>query len=112
MTREARATPCGRRWPSSAGSASPCPRLTAGARSALMSRGTSSKSSGAPRILDPTGPPGWLPAVAATAVEAAGTDAQKKRWLSAIATGDARATLAFLDADMDWDPEAMATGAG
>src|SRR5262249_39554577 len=39
------------------------------------------------------------------------SDAQKKRWLSAIATGDARATLAFLDADMDWDPAAMTTRA-
>src|SRR5258705_1252087 len=55
--------------------------------------------------------PYWPTALAAAAVEAAGTDAQKKRWLAAIATGDARATLAFLDADLDWDPAAMTTRA-
>src|SRR3989454_6169208 len=55
--------------------------------------------------------PYWPTALAAAAVEAAGTDAQRKRWLSAIATGDARATLAFLDADLDWDPAAMTTRA-
>jgi alkylation response protein AidB-like acyl-CoA dehydrogenase len=54
----------------------------------------------------------YFPTVlAAAAVEAAGTDAQKKRWLSAIATGDARATLAFLDSDLDWDPAAVTTRA-
>src|SRR5205809_4466071 len=50
--------------------------------------------------------PYWPTVLSAAAIEAAGTDAQKKRWLSAIATGDARATLAFLDADLDWRPEA------
>src|SRR5215831_21048224 len=55
--------------------------------------------------------PYWPTVLAAAAVEAAGNDAQKKRWLSAIATGDARATLAFLDADLDWDPAAMTTRA-
>ena len=55
--------------------------------------------------------PYWPTVLAAAAFEAAGTDAQKKRWLSAIATGDARATLAFLDADMDWDPAVMTTRA-
>jgi alkylation response protein AidB-like acyl-CoA dehydrogenase len=54
----------------------------------------------------------YLPTVlAARAIEEAGTDAQKKRWLSAIATGDARATIAFLDADLDWHPEATRTRA-
>ena len=49
----------------------------------------------------------YLPTVlAARAIEESGTDGQRKRWLSAIATGDARATLAFLDADLDWRPEA------
>src|SRR2546428_2830055 len=48
--------------------------------------------------------PYWPTVLAAEAVEAAGTDAQKNRWLAAIATGDARATLALLDADLDWDP--------
>jgi alkylation response protein AidB-like acyl-CoA dehydrogenase len=51
--------------------------------------------------------PYWPTVLAAAAIEAAGADAQKKRWLSAIATGDARATLALLDADLDWDPAAM-----
>src|SRR5437764_1504763 len=49
----------------------------------------------------------YLPTVlAARAIEESGTGGQRKRWLSAIATGDARATLAFLDADLDWRPEA------
>src|SRR6266849_5012267 len=34
--------------------------------------------------------PYWPTILSAAAVEAAGTDTQKKRWLSAIATGDAR----------------------
>src|SRR5207249_3931892 len=55
--------------------------------------------------------PYWPTVLAAAAVAAAGNDAQKKRWLSAIATGDARATLALLDADLDWDPAAMTTRA-
>src|SRR5258708_8193177 len=56
--------------------------------------------------------PYWPTVLSAAAVEAAGTDAQKKRWLSAIATGDARATLAFLDADLDRHPAATTTRAG
>ncbi|MBI2159164.1 MAG: acyl-CoA dehydrogenase [Candidatus Rokubacteria bacterium] len=55
--------------------------------------------------------PYWPTALAATAIERAGSDAQKKRWLSAVATGDARATIALLDADLDWNPEAMTTRA-
>jgi alkylation response protein AidB-like acyl-CoA dehydrogenase len=55
--------------------------------------------------------PFWPTAVVAAAIGEAGTEAQKKRWLSAIATGDARATIAFLDADLDWNPEATATRA-
>src|SRR5262249_58442759 len=55
--------------------------------------------------------PYWPTVLAAAAIEAAGTDAQKKRWLAAIATGDARAALALLDADLDWDPAAMTTRA-
>src|SRR3989442_6175760 len=52
----------------------------------------------------------YLPTVlAARAIEEAGTDAQRTRWLSAIATGEARATLAFLDADLDWRPEGTRT---
>src|ERR687887_350270 len=54
----------------------------------------------------------YLPTVlAARAIEEAGTDAQRKRWLSAIATGGARATIAFLDADLDWRPEGIHTRA-
>ena len=55
--------------------------------------------------------PYWPTVLAAEAVEAAGTDAQKNRWLAAIAAGDARATLALLDADLDWDPVAMSAHA-
>ena len=55
--------------------------------------------------------PYWPTVLAAEAVEAAGTAAQKNRWLAAIATGDARATLALLDADLDWDPVAMSARA-
>jgi alkylation response protein AidB-like acyl-CoA dehydrogenase len=55
--------------------------------------------------------PFWPTALVAAAIGEAGTEAQKKRWLSAIATGDARATTAFLDADLDWNPEATATRA-
>src|SRR5437867_3489619 len=54
----------------------------------------------------------YLPTVlAARAIEESGTDGQRKRWLSAIATGEARATLAFLDADLDWRPEGTRTRA-
>jgi len=54
----------------------------------------------------------YLPTIlAATGIAEAGTDAQTKRWLPAIATGDARATIAFLDADFDWSPGAVRTRA-
>ena len=54
----------------------------------------------------------YLPTVlAARAIEEAGTNAQRMRWLSAIATGEARATLALLDADLDWRPEGTRTRA-
>jgi alkylation response protein AidB-like acyl-CoA dehydrogenase len=49
--------------------------------------------------------------VAARAVQAAGTPAQQARWLPAIAGGAARATIAFLDAQLDWHPEAATTRA-
>jgi alkylation response protein AidB-like acyl-CoA dehydrogenase len=49
--------------------------------------------------------------LAASAISLAGGDAQKKRWLAAVATGDARATIAFLDAELDWNPEAAQTRA-
>jgi alkylation response protein AidB-like acyl-CoA dehydrogenase len=55
--------------------------------------------------------PFWPTMLAAHAIARAGSDTQKKRWLGAIATGDARATLALLDADLDWSPDAIATRA-
>ena len=55
--------------------------------------------------------PYWPTLLAATAIAETGTEAQKKRWLGAIATGDARATLMLLDADLDWNPESTATRA-
>jgi alkylation response protein AidB-like acyl-CoA dehydrogenase len=53
----------------------------------------------------------WPTMLAAGAFAEAGTDAQKKRWLPAIATGEARATIAFLDGDLDWNPDAVTTRA-
>jgi alkylation response protein AidB-like acyl-CoA dehydrogenase len=53
----------------------------------------------------------WPTVLAATALNEAGTDAQKKRWLPAVATGEARATIAFLDGDLDWDPQTVTTRA-
>jgi alkylation response protein AidB-like acyl-CoA dehydrogenase len=55
--------------------------------------------------------PFWPTVLAAKAIETAGTDAQQKRWLPAIATGDARASMALLDGDLDWSPEATVTRA-
>src|SRR5512147_413815 len=54
----------------------------------------------------------YLPTVlAAKAIEEAGTDAQKKRWLPAIAGGDARASVALLDGELAWDAASIATRA-
>src|SRR5688572_3050193 len=55
--------------------------------------------------------PYWPTALVAGAVAEAGTEAQQKRWLGAIASGDARATVALLDADLDWNPAAVVTRA-
>jgi alkylation response protein AidB-like acyl-CoA dehydrogenase len=49
--------------------------------------------------------------VAAHGIQAAGTPAQQARWLPAIAGGAAKATVALLDAELDWRPEATATRA-
>ena len=49
--------------------------------------------------------------LAAFAVLEAGTPEQKEQWLPAIAAGDARATVALLDAELDWDPNAVAARA-
>jgi alkylation response protein AidB-like acyl-CoA dehydrogenase len=48
-------------------------------------------------------------ALAARALVLAGSEAQRRRWLPAVATGDARGTVAFLDRDLDWDVDATAT---
>ena len=48
-------------------------------------------------------------ALAARALVLAGSDAQRRRWLPAVATGDARGTVAFLDRDLDWDLDPTAT---
>jgi alkylation response protein AidB-like acyl-CoA dehydrogenase len=54
----------------------------------------------------------YVPTILAASVIAdAGTAAQKEKWLSAIAMGTARATVAFLDADLDWNADAVATRA-
>jgi alkylation response protein AidB-like acyl-CoA dehydrogenase len=49
--------------------------------------------------------------LAAHAILAAGSPAQKSRWLPAIAGGSARATVALLERELDWDPRAAATRA-
>jgi alkylation response protein AidB-like acyl-CoA dehydrogenase len=59
-----------------------------------------------------TYPGPYLPTVlVAAAINAAGTDAQKNRWLPAVCAGGARASLALLDGEMSWAPEAIATRA-
>jgi alkylation response protein AidB-like acyl-CoA dehydrogenase len=55
--------------------------------------------------------PYWPTMLVASAIAETGTEAQKQRWLGTIASGDARATLALLDADLDWGPDAIATRA-
>jgi alkylation response protein AidB-like acyl-CoA dehydrogenase len=55
--------------------------------------------------------PYWPTMLVASALAETGTEAQKQRWLGAIASGDARATVALLDADLDWSPDAIATRA-
>ncbi len=55
--------------------------------------------------------PYWPTVLAATAIADSGTDGQRKRWLPAIAIGQARGTIAFLDAEPDWSPDAVATRA-
>jgi alkylation response protein AidB-like acyl-CoA dehydrogenase len=55
--------------------------------------------------------PYWPTMLVAAAIAEHGSDAQKTRWLGAIAAGDARASLTLLDADLDWSPDAVATRA-
>jgi alkylation response protein AidB-like acyl-CoA dehydrogenase len=54
----------------------------------------------------------YLPtALVASAINIAGTDAQKNRWLPAVCAGGARASLALLDGETSWAPDAIATRA-
>lgn len=54
----------------------------------------------------------YLPTVlAALAIADAGTREQQEQWLPAFAAGDARATVALLDADLDWTAQAVAARA-
>ena len=55
--------------------------------------------------------PFWPTMLAAHAIGEHGSSEQKKRWLPAIAGGDVHAALALLDADLDWNPAAVATRA-
>ena len=49
--------------------------------------------------------------LAALTLADAGSENQQRRWLPAVATGAARATVAFVDAELSWDPESTATRA-
>src|SRR6266852_2700877 len=54
----------------------------------------------------------YLPTMlVAMAVNQAGTDAQKSRWLPAIAAGGARASVALLDDELSWAPDVITTRA-
>ena len=54
----------------------------------------------------------FLPTVvAATAINQAGSDAQKARWLPAVCAGGARASIALLDGELSWSPDALMTTA-
>jgi alkylation response protein AidB-like acyl-CoA dehydrogenase len=55
--------------------------------------------------------PYWPTVLAGLLLTHAGSPAQQARWLPAIATGGARATVAWLDGDVDWTPEAVTTRA-
>ena len=55
--------------------------------------------------------PFWPTMLVARVIAEHGTSEQKKRWLPAIAGGDAHAALALLDVDLDWSPAAVATRA-
>jgi alkylation response protein AidB-like acyl-CoA dehydrogenase len=55
--------------------------------------------------------PFWPTMLLAHVLAEHGTSEQKKRWLPAIAGGDAHGALALLDTDLDWNPAAVATRA-
>jgi alkylation response protein AidB-like acyl-CoA dehydrogenase len=57
-------------------------------------------------------PSPYLPTVlAAMAIDRFGSAAQKSRWLPAIAGGSARATVALLERELDWDARSVQTRA-
>ena len=61
--------------------------------------------------------PYWPTVLAALAIEAVGTPEQKQRWLPSIANGGARASVAFMESELDWElasttTRAEAKGAG
>jgi alkylation response protein AidB-like acyl-CoA dehydrogenase len=49
--------------------------------------------------------------VAASAIAQAGTDAQKTRWLPQVCAGGARMSVALIDGELSWAPDALATTA-
>lgn len=51
-------------------------------------------------------------ALAGPVLEACGTEEQKKKYLSPIASGEARATLAFLEESGSWDPAEIKLSGG
>ncbi len=54
----------------------------------------------------------YLPTMlAAHAISEAASVDQRRRWLPAVAAGDARASVAFLDSELDWDAPAVTTRA-
>ena len=54
----------------------------------------------------------YLPTVlVATAINLAGSEAQKNRWLPAVSAGGARASVALLDGEMSWASDAITTRA-
>jgi alkylation response protein AidB-like acyl-CoA dehydrogenase len=55
--------------------------------------------------------PYWPTVLAALAIERAGSDDQKKRWVASIAAGGARASVAFLETGLDWDAATTTTRA-
>jgi alkylation response protein AidB-like acyl-CoA dehydrogenase len=55
--------------------------------------------------------PYWPTVLAALAIERAGSEEQKKQWLPSIASGSARASVAFLETGLDWDVTTTTTRA-
>ena len=107
MTRGARARPSGRRWRELGWLGLSLPEEHGGSALGMVETAILVDELG--RVAYP-GP--YLPTMlAGHAILAAGTEAQKKRWLPAIAGGSARATLALMERELDWDPQATTTRA-